>query len=135
MGNQCTAIETRAAWTVGYGYLCYHLAMKHRLVSTRLPSRQILMSSSREMLRIGLPAAGANMMTPLAMGTMTAIAAGFGTSVVAAFGVGARLEPIATLLILAMSSTLPPLISQHYGSVRLDWTTQVYTLNLSFILL
>ncbi len=76
MGLKGAAIATLTAWTVGYGYLFYHLAIKHRLISTSLPSQQILISSSREMLRIGLPAAGANMMTPLAMGTMTAIAAG-----------------------------------------------------------
>lgn len=133
MGIKGAAIATLAAWTVGYGYLFYHLAIKHQLISTRLPSQQILVSSSREMLRIGLPAAGANMMTPLAMGTMTAIAAGFGTSVVAAFGVGARLEPIATLLVLAMSSTLPPLISQNYGAGRLDRIKEAYSISLRFI--
>lgn len=133
MGIKGAAIATLAAWTVGYGYLFYHLAIKHQLISTRLPSQQILVSSSREMLRIGLPAAGANMMTPLAMGTMTAIAAGFGTSVVAAFGVGARLEPIATLLVLAMSSTLPPLISQNYGAGRLDRIKEAYSISLHFI--
>jgi len=135
MGIKGAAIATLAAWTVGYGYLFYHLAIKHRLISTRLPSRQILISSSREMLRIGLPAAGANMMTPLAMGTMTAIAAGFGTSVVAAFGVGARIEPIATLLILAMSSTLPPLISQNYGAGHLDRIKEAYSMSLRFIMI
>ena len=133
MGIKGAAIATLAAWTVGYGYLFYHLAIKHQLISTRLPSQQILVSSSREMLRIGLPAAGANMMTPLPMGPMTAIAAGFGTSVVAAFGVGARLEPIATLLVLAMSSTLPPLISQNYGAGRLDRIKEAYSISLRFI--
>jgi putative MATE family efflux protein len=135
MGVKGAAIATLAAWTVGYGYLFYHLAIKHQLISTSLPSQQILISSSREMLRIGLPAAGANMMTPLAMGTMTAIAAGFGTSVVAAFGVGARLEPIATLLVLAMSSTLPPLISQNYGAGRLDRIKEAYSMSLRFIVI
>ena len=133
MGIKGAALATLAAWTVGYGYLFYHLAIRHSLISTALPSRRIMLSSAREMLRIGLPAAGANMMTPLAMGTMTAIAAGFGTSVVAAFGVGARLEPIATLLVLAMSSTLPPLISQNYGAGRLDRIEEAYVLSLRFI--
>ena len=59
------------------------------LIHRGLPSRTVLVTSSREMLRIGIPAAGANMMTPIAAGVMTAIAAGFGDNVVAAFGVGA----------------------------------------------
>lgn len=134
MGIKGAAIATLVAWIIGYSYVLYHLAFRHHLISTALPSRSIMLSSSREMLRIGLPAAGANMMTPLAMGTMTAIAAGFGTSVVAAFGVGARLEPMATLIILAMSSTLPPLISQNYGAGRLDRIQEAYTMSLRFIM-
>lgn len=135
MGIQGAAFATLAAWVVGYGYLFYHLALRHQFISLQMPSRKILFSSAREMLRIGLPAAGANMMTPLAMGTMTAIAAGFGTSVVAAFGVGARLEPMATLVVLAMSSTLPPLISQNYGASRLDRISEAYAMSLRFVLL
>ena len=135
MGIAGAAYATLAAWVLGYGYLFYHLAFRHELISTTLPSWKIMSSSAREMLRIGLPAAGANMMTPLAMGTMTAIAAGFGTSVVAAFGVGARLEPIATLLVLAMSSTLPPLISQNYGAGRLDRIREAYAMSLRFIVI
>jgi Na+-driven multidrug efflux pump len=86
------------------------------------------------MLRIGIPAAGANMMTPIAAGIMTAIAASFGDTTVAAFGVGARIEPIATLLVLAMSSSLPPLISQNYGAKRLDRVQDAYRLSIRFIL-
>ena len=92
------------------------------------------MSSGRKMLQIGIPAAGANMMTPLAAGIMTAIAASFGDTTVAAFGVGARLEPIACLLVLAMSSSLPPLISQNFGAQRLDRVEEAYRLSIRFIL-
>jgi len=38
MGIKGAAIATLAAWTVGYGYLFYHLAIKHRLITTRLPA-------------------------------------------------------------------------------------------------
>jgi Na+-driven multidrug efflux pump len=86
------------------------------------------------MLRIGIPAAGANMMTPLAAGIMTRIAAGFGDTAVAAFGVGARLEPIATLLVLAMSSSLPPLVSQNFGAGRMDRISEAYHLATRFIM-
>jgi Na+-driven multidrug efflux pump len=86
------------------------------------------------MMRIGIPAAGANMMTPLAAGVMTAIAAGFGYTAVAAFGVGARIEPMATLLVLAMSSSLPPLISQNFGAERMDRVAEAYRLAIRFIM-
>jgi len=91
-------------------------------------------TSGGEMLRIGIPAAGANMMTPLAAGVMTAIAAGFGNNAVAALGVGGRIEPIATLLILALSTSLPPLVSQNFGANRVDRVVEAYRLSIRFVL-
>ncbi|MDG1025100.1 MAG: MATE family efflux transporter [Gammaproteobacteria bacterium] len=134
LGIQGAAWATVIAWGVGYFYLIYLLVIKKELVSRSLPSRPVMLSSGREMLRIGVPAAGANMMTPLAAGIMTAIAASFGDSAVAAFGVGARLEPIATLIVLAMSSSLPPLISQNFGAGKIDRVEKAYRLAIKFIL-
>ena len=133
LGIAGAAWATVIAWSVGFVYLMYLLVIKRELVSASLPSIEALRQSGRDMLRIGIPAAGANMMTPLASGVMTAIAAGFGGNAVAAYGVGARLEPMATLLVLAMSSSLPPLISQNYGAGRLDRVREAYDLAIRFI--
>ena len=135
MGIAGAALATLVAWVISFGYLMYLLAFKMELIHKGLPSRSVLMNSSREMLRIGIPAAGANMMTPLAAGIMTAIAASFGDNVVAAFGVGARIEPIATLIVLAMSSSLPPLISQNFGAGRIDRVEEAYRLSIRFIMI
>ena len=134
MGIQGAAWATVIAWGVSYFYLMYILVIQKELVSGSLPSRPVMLSSGREMLCIGVPAAGANMMTPLAAGIMTAIAASFGDEAVAAFGVGARLEPMATLIVLAMSSSLPPLISQNFGAGKIDRVEEAYRLSIKFIL-
>jgi putative MATE family efflux protein len=134
LGIQGAAWATVIAWSIGFGYLFYLLIYKVEMVSRSIPSREVMKSSGRDMLRIGIPAAGANMMTPLAAGIMTAIAAGFGDNAVAAFGVGARIEPIATLLVLAMSSSLPPLISQNFGADRIDRVEEAYRIAIKFIL-
>ncbi|MBL4819984.1 MAG: MATE family efflux transporter [Gammaproteobacteria bacterium] len=133
MGIAGAALATLISWLIGFGYLTYLLLYRLELISRIIPSRAVFMSSSREMLRIGIPAAGANMMTPIAAGVMTAIASGFGESAVAAFGVGSRIEPLATLLILAMSSTLPPLISQNFGAGRIDRVSEAYRISTRFI--
>lgn len=134
LGIQGAAWATVIAWGIVYFYLMYLLVVKKELVSRSLPSRPVMLSSGREMLRIGIPAVGANMMTPLAAGIMTAIAASFGDSAVAAFGVGARLEPIAILIVLAMSSSLPPLISQNFGAGKINRVAEAYRLSTKFIL-
>ena len=134
LGIQGAAWATVIAWTAGFTYLMYLLVYKLELVSRTFPSRAVMMSSGKDMLRIGIPAAGANMMTPVAAGIMTAIAASYGDAVVAGFGVGARLEPIATLIVLAMSSSLPPLVSQNFGANRVDRIEEAYTMSLRFLL-
>ena len=134
LGMAGAAVATVIAWSLSCGYLFFILAFRLDLVSRVIPTRQIMLSSSREMLSIGIPAAGANMMTPLAAGVMTAIVASYGDAAVAAFGVGSRIEPIATLILLAMSSTLPPLISQNYGAGRLDRVSEAYAIAIRFIL-
>lgn len=134
LGIQGAAWATVIAWGCGFIYLTYLLAYKLEMISRTIPSKAVFMSSGADMLRIGIPAAGANMMTPVAAGIMTAIAAGYGYTAVAAFGVGARLEPIATLIILAMSSSLPPFISQNYGANRVDRIEAAYILSLKFIM-
>ena len=135
MGIQGAALATLVSWVVGFGYLFYYLIVKVELVYPGLPSRAVIISSSREMLRIGIPAAGANMMTPVAAGIMTAIAAAYGETTVAAFGVGSRLESIASLIVLALSSTLPPFISQNLGAGRTDRIADSYRLTMKFVLI
>ncbi|MED5412577.1 MAG: MATE family efflux transporter [Pseudomonadota bacterium] len=134
LGIQGAAWATVIAWTIAFSYLFYLLIFKVEMVSRSIPNRSLMKASGGDMLRIGIPAAGANMMTPLAAGIMTAIAARFGDTAVAAFGVGARIEPIATLLVLAISSSLPPIISQNFGATRIDRVEEAYRLATKFIL-
>lgn len=134
MGIQGAAIATLASWVFGFFYLFYYLIVKLELAYPGIPSKKIFISSSREMLRIGIPASGANMMTPIAAGVMTAIAASYGEATVAAFGVGSRIESIACLIVLALSSTLPPFISQNLGAGRTDRIADSYRLTMKFIL-
>jgi len=77
----------------------------------------------RSVLRISLPAALSNMMTPVANGVLTAVVARHGPEAVAAFGVGNRLESLSLLVCLALSMTLPPFISQNFGA-RLIYRVQ-----------
>jgi putative MATE family efflux protein len=134
LGIQGAALATSLSWVVGFLYIFYCIGYRHSLIHRGLPSQEAFRSSSREMLRIGIPASGANMLTPVAAGVMTAIAAGYGPETVAAFGVGSRLESIATLLVLALSTTLPPFISQNFGAGRMDRVRAAYQMALRFVL-
>ena len=134
MGMHGAAIATVISWVFGSALILY-LLVKRGLITTNWIKPVLLLSICRKILRIGLPAAGANMLTPLAMGILTAIMASYGAAAVAAFGVGARLESIACLVVLALSMTLPPFVSQNYGAGLMSRVQQAYRLCARFVML
>ncbi|WP_371185307.1 MATE family efflux transporter [Thalassotalea maritima] len=135
MGIKGAAIATLVSWAFGLVFITYILGVKRQLIHLTLPSIAIVTDSTRQILKIGLPAAGANMLTPIAAAIMTAIVAGYGESAVAAFGVGSRIESIACLVVLAMSMTLPPFISQNFGAEKLHRVEEAYRVSIRFVMI
>ncbi|MEM5553177.1 MATE family efflux transporter [Pseudoalteromonas neustonica] len=134
LGIQGGAIASVIAWSVAVVIILYLLAVKKRLLSLKA-KKQTAISSIRKILKIGLPAAGANMLTPIAMAIMTMLVAFHGPEAVAAFGVGSRIESIASLVVLALSMTLPPFISQNFGAGKLGRVKEAYTTTLKFVMI
>ena len=118
LGIQGAAIASVIAWSFAVVIILYILAIKNGLLSL-YAGQQTIIGAIRKILKIGLPAAGANMLTPIAMAVMTALVAKHGPEAVAAFGVGSRIESIASLVVLALSMTLPPFVSQNFGAGKL----------------
>lgn len=133
-GIQGAAIATLVAWAVGLFYILYLLALKRNLIEAKLLNWQQLKRSTGGILKIGLPAAGANMLTPISAGIVTAIVAGYGPEAVAAWGVGGRLESIASIVVLSLSMSLPPFISQNFGANKLERVRLAYRLCVKFVI-
>lgn len=128
------AWATLISWVAGVTFLFYYLAIRQELIYKGLPSGPVFKKSALEMLKIGIPASGSNMLTPIAAGVLTAIVATYGETAVAAFGVGSRMESIACLVILALSSTLPPFVSQNLGAGRIDRIEEACKTSMRFVL-
>jgi putative MATE family efflux protein len=133
-GIQGAAIATLIAWAVGLFYILYVLAVKRKLMEPKLLNWQQLKRSTGGILKIGLPASGANMLTPISAGVVTAIVAGYGPEAVAAWGVGGRLESIASIVVLSLSMSLPPFISQNFGANKLERVGLAYSLCVKFVI-
>ncbi len=126
MGIQGAAIASVIAWgltTLMVLHVLYHRA--RLLVVQPIRPRRIVRHWS-QVMKIGLPAALSNMMTPVAGAVMTGLVAVHGPEAVAAFGVGNRLESISLLVCLAFSMTLPPFISQNFGAGQVERVSKVY---------
>jgi putative MATE family efflux protein len=135
MGIKGAAIATLVSWVVGSAFVLYIVGFKRQLIHTSLIFIKTFTQSSKAILHIGLPAAGANMLTPIAAAVLTAIAATYGESAVAAFGVGSRIESIACLVVLAMSMTLPPFISQNLGAGNMQRVKEGYLTSVKFVMI
>lgn len=135
MGIQGAAIATLISWVVGTAFVLYIVGHKRQLIHTSLDFLKTFSQSSKAILHIGLPAAGANMLTPIAAAILTAIVATYGNSAVAAFGVGSRIESIACLVVLALSMTLPPFISQNFGAGNMHRVEEGYKTSVKFVLI
>ena len=135
MGIQGAAIATFVSWIFGLGFVLNILIVKRQLIHTKLIPLTDMITACKNILHIGLPAAGANMLTPIAAAVMTAIVANYGEPAVAAFGVGSRIESIACLVVLAMSMSLPPFISQNFGAGNMQRVEEAYKTSIKFVLI
>ncbi len=124
MGLVGAALAAIVSWFCALVLGCYLLILKYRLVTLSIPHLHEIAKSWPGITRIALPAALSNMMTPLAIALITTVVAGFGPQAVAAFGVGERISALALLVILSLSMTLPPLISQNLGADQFDRISQ-----------
>lgn len=120
MGIRGAALATLLAAVLTLVVSFYVLGFYEKLLDFTLPRWQHLRTNWRQILGIGVPAMGANLMTPLAAAMMTAMVARFGDLTVAGFGVGSRVETISLICVMALSSTLPMFIGQNMGAGRQD---------------
>ncbi|RUO40552.1 MATE family efflux transporter [Aliidiomarina taiwanensis] len=134
LGLKGAAYASVISWALGFVLIIYWLVWRRKVIDGRPPALPLFVRSCKRLLAIGLPAAGANMLTPFAMAVLTAIVATHGAPAVAAFGVGVRLESLASVIILALSMSLPPFISQNFGAGNMLRVRTAYRTALMFCL-
>jgi putative MATE family efflux protein len=88
---------------------------RDHLLTADVPKLSAFVGSARQVLKVGLPAAGSNAINPVSISILTGILAGYGHETVAAFGVASRIETLATIPMLALSSAIGPVTGQNWG--------------------
>ncbi|MEL6879179.1 MAG: MATE family efflux transporter [Cyanobacteria bacterium J06607_10] len=92
------------------------LQFKERMLSSHLPDLEETLWCWRDVLTVGLPAAGSNMITPISIGVITSLLAVHGPLAVAGFGVASRVESFAMIVLLALSASIGPFVGQNWGA-------------------
>lgn len=134
MGIGGAALATVLAWSFTVAIICWHLAWREKLLVLRPPPLRELLASWRRLLRISLPASLANMITPVSTGVITATLASYGPTAVAAYGVISRLESFILIVVLGMTMSLPPFLSQNHGARHFERVCEGLRLSLRFVL-
>ncbi len=134
MGIGGAALATVIAWGFTIVVIVYYLNKKEDLLSFSPPPLAELSATWRKLLAITGPAALANMITPMAPAVLTATLAIYGPEAVAAYGVVSRMEAFIMIVVLGMSMSVPPFVSQNYGAHRYDRVQQGLKLSLNFVL-
>lgn len=85
-------------------------------------------------LRISVPATLSNLIGPASLIVVTAILSNYGFIVVAAFAIGSRIEALATMVLIALSSSTVPFIAQNWGGRQFHRAGQSLTMSYRFCL-
>jgi len=130
-GAATAALIARASIFFGTLYL-----MRYRLdmVSFSRPDPDELRKSWRDILHVGIPAAGTNVIVPVGAAIITAMIARYGTDAVAGYGVASRLESMMLVVFYAMSAIIGPFVGQNFSAgnaeriLRSLWLCAVFCL-------
>lgn len=134
MELQGAAFATLIAYSFTFMLSVWILTQREKLLSFYWPGFTNIRSHWLSLLKLALPAAATNMLNPLTAAILTHLIASHGHHAVAAFGVGTRVESLAMIGVMAMSSVLTPFIGQNLGANKLDRIQQAIHFSRSFAL-
>jgi len=115
MGLQGAALASVIAYSIAFSVALYVLIVRLRFITWSGCCQQVW-SSWQAILRIGLPAAGTNLISPLSIAITTWMVARYGNEAVAGFGVASRLESICLVVLIAVASVMGPFSGQNWGA-------------------
>ena len=98
------------------------LLLRYRLdmVSFSRPDSAEMWQSWRDVLHVGIPAAGTNVIVPVGAAVVTAMIARYGPDAVAGFGVASRIESMMLVIYYALSAIIGPFVGQNLSAGKHD---------------
>ncbi len=132
LGIQGAAIATLISWLLAL-LLIMRFMIRNQLISFGLNTDFI--NSWKKLVSLGVPAAFTNMLGPLANGLLVAWVAQYGTTAIAAYGVGSRLEPLALIVVMAFTASLPPFVGQNHGAGEHKRIEEALVKSMQFIMI
>ena len=117
---QGAALATVASWVVAFIASLWILGKREGLIQLPVFDPKHTFNSWKQILYVGIPAAGTNVMEPLSMAMIIRIISQYGEEPVAAFGVGGLLGAMLLIGIRGMSLAMSPFVGQNFGAGNYD---------------
>ena len=128
-GAAVAALMARGVIFVGALYL---LRGRLNMISFNRPDPVELRQSWRDILHVGIPAAGTNAIVPIATAIIIAMIAGYGPEAVAGFGVASRIESLVLVMFYALSAIIGPFVGQNLAAGKTSRITEALRLCMIF---
>ena len=135
MGLNGAAIAGLLARGLFFAVATYYLWRHLDLLGFERPDGAAMRRSWRDILHVGLPAAGTNVIVPVGATLVTAMIARYGPEAVAGFGVAHRVESLVLVIYYAMSSIIGPFVGQNLAAGLQDRIEQSLRLCAVFAIL
>lgn len=119
LGTEGAALATLIGRAVGAGVALWYAWYSGLLTVCGKPLKG-LASSLKDVIAVGLPAAGSNAINPAGMALVTAAVATLGEAAVAGFGAATRVQSVALVVLFALSAGIGPVVGQNFGADKQD---------------
>jgi len=86
----------------------------------------------KAILRLAIPAAASNLISPLSIAITTGLVASYSSDAVAGYGIAARIESFMLIVLMALSAVLTPFSGQNWGANKLDRLQEAVRLSFRF---
>ena len=125
-----------AAWGFVFSRLAVSLylirVLKRFDLFRSLGSPKDIKATWNQVLRVSLPVMVSNAIGPLSTLLIIGMCAAYGVATVAGLGVAFRVEGLSLMVIMALSSSLAPIVGQNFGAGRIDRVSRAMSLATRF---
>ncbi len=120
MGIRGAALATVISRATTLALALWFLYAKKKMITFRPVPVSKIIRSWLAILHVALPSALSMMVPTVCLGILTWMVSGFGQKAVAGFGVAGRVEGLALVLFIALSTVFGPFIGQNYGALKIS---------------
>jgi len=126
LGIRGAATATLLGRSITFVVAIYVLSVREGLLDFRRPKIAAVLSSWKEILYVGIPAAATRMIVPIGAGIVTRILSEYGPEAVAGYGVATRIEFFGLAIIRALAAVMAPFIGQNLGAGKISRIREGY---------